>query len=141
MVGKSSCRYCPPKAARGCATADSSRPMSRTPGSPPYTSIDSRWISMIRARLRKLNSMAAPSLSKLLEHAAVPLVDLLQRGSELGLFRFIDNRRDHQRPAVGDDVQRRVGIDVEQFQDRLIDHQRQAVSMLGKRLDHGLPPV
>src|SRR4051794_39982729 len=96
MPARSSCRYWPPKAARGCATADSSRPMSRTPGSPPYASIDSRWISMIRARLRKVGSMAAPSLGKLLEHAAVPLVDCFERGAELGFLRVINDRRDHQ---------------------------------------------
>src|SRR5688500_7215988 len=117
------------------ASADWSRPMSRSPWLPPYRRIWSAWMDRTSSRVRKSGS--AQLLGEALEDAGVARVDLFEGRGQLLRPLLRAHGRDDDDVSVGGDLDGRVRVDAGGLEQRPVQHQRQAVPGPRQSLAHG----
>ena len=132
MAGMEACKNSFEKLACGWAMADSRSERSRTPEAPPYRSICWRWISSTSSSDRNNGSTAAfrgALFRQPLEGLAVTPVGSFLSSVELRpALRRCRGGYD-QALSVGADVERSIGVDLEQIENGPVDDQRQAVPL------------
>ena len=75
-----------------------------------------------------------------LQGASVSAVRSLKSFLELGSAGFVPHWRDDEYIPIGRDLDRSIGIYLEQIEHASLDHQRHAVSVFGEFLNHGFAP-
>src|SRR5688572_30175117 len=82
------------------------------------------------------SDMAARSLGQFPEECGVARRGLFEHAFKLGAPPGVSERLDDEPPALDGDLQRGVGVDVQQVHDRAVDDERGRVPLTCELLDH-----
>jgi hypothetical protein len=102
----------------------------------PFDHIPVNFNHLIQRQEDRIHRLVGKSF----EHPSVFTISLLECSAETLLSVWISNRRDNKAFSIGRYRERSFSVNFKEIQYSSVDHKREAISVLGKMLNHGINP-